>query len=172
MSHEPHQQRRLGVGMVIAAWIGVLLLASLYFNKVLERQHNPNQQLAARTADHSPVVLKRNRFGHYVASGTINNQAVVFMLDTGASDVSIPAAMADRLGLRRGPATTYDTANGPIVAYRTTLDQVRLGGILLRDIPASINPAVRDDQVLLGMSFLKHLEFTQRGDTLTLRQIE
>jgi aspartyl protease family protein len=173
MSREPHQQqRRLGVGMVIAAWIGVLLLASLFFNKVLEQQHNPNQQLAASTADPGPVVLKRNKFGHYVASGTIDNQPVVFMLDTGASDVSIPAPLAERLGLRRGMASTYDTANGPVVAYRTTLGEVRLGGIVLRDIPASINPGMRDDQVLLGMSFLKHLEFTQRGDTLTLRQTE
>ena len=155
--------------MVIAAWIGVLLLASLFFNKLLDRQHNPNQQFAARGTDNGPVVLKRNKYGHYVASGTINGQPVVFMLDTGASDVSIPAPLANHLGLQRGPATTYDTANGRIEAYRTELDEVRLGGIVLRQVAASINPGMADDEVLLGMSFLKHLEFTQRGDTLTLR---
>lgn len=155
--------------MVIAAWIGVLLLASVFFGKLLERQHNPNQQLAMQGAD-GPVQLKRNKFGHYVATGTINGQPVVFMLDTGASDVSVPAPLARRLELRRGMASTYNTANGPVVAYQTILDEVRLGGIVLRDIPASINPGMQDDEVLLGMSFLKHLEFTQRGDTLTLRQ--
>jgi aspartyl protease family protein len=172
MSDEPHtQQRRIGVGMVIAAWVGAILLAGFFFGKMLERQHNPNQQLASYTPGETPeVVLQRNKFGHYVASGTINDQPVVFILDTGASDVSIPAGVAQRLGLQRGPTTTYHTANGPITAYRTELGEVRLGGIVLRDIAASINPAVRDNEVLLGMSFLKHLEFTQRGDTLTLRQ--
>ena len=157
--------------MVIAAWVGVLLLAGFFFSNMLERQHNPNQQLASvNTGEVPEVVLQRNKFGHYVASGTINHRPVVFMLDTGASDVSIPATVAQRLGLERGPTTTYYTANGPITAYRTTLAEVRLGGIVLRDVAASINPAVQDDEVLLGMSFLKHLEFTQRGDTLTLRQ--
>jgi len=170
MPEEQHQQqKRIGVGMVIAAWIGVLLLASLYFGKVLDRQHNPNQQLLTH-GDNAPVVLKRNKFGHYVASGSVNGQPVVFMLDTGASDVSIPAHLASRLELRRGPATTYDTANGRIEAYRTTLAEVRLGDIVLRNVAASINPGMQDDELLLGMSFLKHLEFTQRGDTLTLRQ--
>jgi aspartyl protease family protein len=41
----------------------------------------------------------------------------------------------------------------------------------LRDVPASINPGMADNQVLMGMSVLKHLEFTQRGDTLILRAL-
>ncbi len=45
-----------------------------------------------------------------------------------------------------------------------------MGNIELRDVPAGIAPGMGMDQVLLGMSFLKHIEFTQRGDTLILRQ--
>ncbi|PKO62837.1 MAG: TIGR02281 family clan AA aspartic protease, partial [Betaproteobacteria bacterium HGW-Betaproteobacteria-17] len=41
----------------------------------------------------------------------------------------------------------------------------------LRGVPASLNPGMGGDQVLLGMSVLKHLEFTQRGDTLILRAL-
>ncbi|MBD3670485.1 MAG: TIGR02281 family clan AA aspartic protease [Gammaproteobacteria bacterium] len=171
MSEEHRQQKRIGVGMAIAAWVVVLLIAAYFFQDLLDRQMNPNQDLSTvETGTHSEVVLQRNKFGHYVASGTINNQPVVFFLDTGASDVSIPAGVAERLGLKRGAPTTYNTANGPITAYRTTLDRVRLGGIELRDVRASINPAIDAEEVLLGMSYLKHLEFTQRGDTLTLRQ--
>ena len=50
------------------------------------------------------------------------------------------------------------------------LDEVSLGGITLNRVRASINPNMPQGEVLLGMSFLKHVEFSQRGDTLTIRQ--
>lgn len=161
----------MGVGMVIAAWIVALLLASSFFDDLLEKQHNPNLNLnQSSTAGERAVVLKRNKYGHYVATGEINRQEVVFMLDTGASDVSIPANVASRLRLQRGAEVIYQTANGPITAYRTVLDEVRLGNISLRNVRASINPAINDEEILLGMSFLKHLDFHQQGNTLTLQQ--
>ena len=92
------------------------------------------------------------------------------MLDTGATDVAIPETIASELGLPRGPKAFYRTANGAVEVAMTRLDQVSLGDITLSDIRATINPGYRSDDILLGMSFLKHLEFTQRGDTLTLRQ--
>jgi aspartyl protease family protein len=151
-------------------WLVLLGLLSLFFNRILERQHNPNPQLAGMNQKGRPeVVLKRNKWGHYVASGRINGQAVVFMLDTGATDISVPQEIAERLGLARGRPITYQTANGPAVNYATRLDSVSLGNITLHDLPASINPNTRDMDILLGMSFLKHLEFSQQGDTLTLR---
>jgi len=157
--------------MVIAAWVIALLLASSLFNDLLEKQHNPNLNLNQSSSEgERKVVLKRNKYGHYVATGEINQQQVVFMLDTGASDVSIPANLADRLRLQRGTEVTYQTANGPITAYRTVLDEVRLGNIRLQNVRASINPAVNEEVILLGMSFLKHLDFHQQGNTLTLQQ--
>ena len=45
-----------------------------------------------------------------------------------------------------------------------------MGDIALQDVPAAIAPGLADGQILLGMSFLKHIEFTQRGNTLILRQ--
>jgi len=164
--------RRLGMGMTIAMWVVVLGLLTMFFNSWQEKQHNPNQQLAlTQGADGvRELVLQRNRSGHYVASGTINDTDVVFLLDTGASDISVPGDLAQRLGLQRGRALMYQTANGPIKVYATRLEKVDLGGIVLRQVRASINPGMKGNEVLLGMSFLKHLEFTQRGDTLTLRQ--
>ncbi len=116
------------------------------------------------------MVLQRNRKGHYVSSGYINGEPVTFMLDTGASDISIPASVADRLGLKRGAPLYFNTANGTVMGYSTFLDSVSIGDITLRNVRASINPNVKDMDILMGMSFLKHVEFTQRGDTLTLRQ--
>ena len=57
------------------------------------------------------------------------------------------------------------------VSYAVKLDQVSVGGITLQEVPASIAPGLTTDEVLLGMSFLKHIEFTQRGDQLILRQL-
>lgn len=164
--------KRWGMGMVIGMWVLVLALITLFFQDRQEREHNPNQSLAISMDEEGvrELVLERNRWGHYVATGTINGGEVVFMLDTGATDVSLPEAVADRLGLARGRALVYQTANGPVKVFSTRLDQVSLGGIRLANIRASINPGMQQDEVLLGMSFLKHLEFTQRGDSLTLRQ--
>ena len=170
MSRPEEQQRRVGKIMVGAMWLLLLGLLTLFFNNILEQQHNPNQQIASVQRDgQQEIVLQRNKYGHYVASGMINQQPVVFMLDTGATDISIPAKVAQRLGLQRGRPLTYRTANGPAINYATRLESVSLGHITLYNLPASINPNVEHDDVLLGMSFLKHLEFTQKGDTLTLK---
>jgi len=160
----------IGRGMVIAAWVLLLVLLTLFFNQQLDRQNNPNQQLASHMAEGIPEVqLQRNRFGHYVATGTINGQAVEFMLDTGATDVSIPAAIAERLGLQRGQATSYHTANGTITAWQTVAEEIQLGPLRLGPVRASINPHDNSNAVLLGMSFLKQLDFSQQGNTLTLK---
>jgi len=171
MSRPEEQQRRVGKIMVGAMWLLLLGLLTLFFNNFLEQQHNPNQKIASVQRDgQQEIVLQRNKYGHYVASGMINQQPVVFMLDTGASDISIPLKVAQRMGLQPGRAVTYQTANGPALNYATQLDSVSLGNITLYNLPASINPNVDHEDVLLGMSFLKHLEFSQKGNTLTLRQ--
>lgn len=158
----------IGRGMTFVAWIIVLGLMTLFFSRVLERQHNPNQQIASQTgANNGSVVLQRNRQGHYVATALINGQPTEVMLDTGATRVSVPEHLARTLGLRKGYPSQTSTANGIITTYATTLDSVQLGGITLHKVRASINPNGED--VLLGMSFLKQLEFTQHGDTLVLR---
>ena len=116
------------------------------------------------------MVLTRNKYGHYVVTGTINQYPVVFLLDTGATHTSIPAHIAEKIGLKRGQTIRVQTANGPATNYATRLDSVSIGDITVHDLPASINPNVSDNEVLLGMSAMKNLEFTQKGNTLTLRQ--
>jgi aspartyl protease family protein len=170
---EAREQRRMGFTMQVIAWLVFIALGVLYFNDRLGKQYNPNQTLETRQSAEgaAEVVLKRNRFGHYVTSGEINGLPVTFILDTGATGVAIPATVARRLGLRPGRAFSTQTANGMSVSYAVSLDQVSVGGIELLDVRASITPGLTTDDVLLGMSFLKHIEFTQRGDKLILRQV-
>lgn len=165
--------RRLGKWMIFAAWLLGLAMLYGYFTYFLDTEQNPNQSVYSRISESGlpEVVLKRNRYGHYISNGKINGQDVVFMLDTGATDVAIPDAVADRLKLERGARKRYQTANGVVEAYSTKLENVAIGPLLVHNVRASINPGLGGKQVLLGMSVLKHVEFTQSGDTLVLRPL-
>jgi len=166
------EQKRMGLTMQALAWIVLLVLGVFFFSDVLDNQQNPNQDLQTRYGEEGvrEVVLQRNKFGHYVTSGTINGKPVVFMLDTGATGVAIPDTVANKLGIARGRAFATQTANGIGTSYAANLESVSVGGIELQNVQAGITPGLQTKQILLGMSFLKHIEFTQRGDTLILRQ--
>jgi len=171
MTDESENHKRLGHKFIIAMWVALMIMVFFLFNNLLESDYNPNQQvLTQQSEDKNTVVLKRNRYGHYVTQGKINNQPVTFLLDTGASDISIPDKIARKLKLKYGQERRYQTANGSIVGYLTTVESVSIGNIKLNNVRASINPKMEGDEILLGMSFLKFIEFTQRGDTLILRQ--
>ena len=161
----------MGTGMLVVAWLLFGGLAVYWFDGMLERQRNPNQTFDSSVKDGvREVVLKRNRAGHYVTSGKINGQEVIFMLDTGATTVAIPGHIAASLALPRGQQIMTQTANGLARAYSTQLDVVSIGDIALSNVKAGVSPGLKTEEILLGMSFLKHIEFTQRGDTLILRQ--
>jgi len=169
---EAVEQRRLGGWMYIGFWILLLVFGATLFGRWLDHQRNPNQDVASRVtaAGQREVVLKRNRMGHYNVTGSINGHTVEFMLDTGATDIAIPASLAQTLRLRRLGRMEFNTANGVAEGYATRLQEVRVGDIVLHDLSASINPNMDDDIVLLGMSFLKKIDFSQHGDSLILRQ--
>ncbi len=158
--------------MTVLAWLVVLGLLSAFFGGWMEKLDNPNQKVvSALHADGvREVVLQQNRAGHYVANGAINGHRVTFLLDTGATSVSVPASIAGPLGLKRGAPLRANTANGTVTTYATRLDEVQLGNISLENVRADINPHMQGTEVLLGMSFLRKLEFTQRGRELTIRQ--
>ena len=89
----------------------------------------------------------------------------------GATDVAVPAHLANRLQLRAGRQGLASTANGVVRVAESTIDTLRIGEIVVRDVKANLNPGMQDDHILLGMSVLRQLEFTQRGDWLILRTL-
>ncbi|MBL1432402.1 TIGR02281 family clan AA aspartic protease [Gammaproteobacteria bacterium AH-315-C21] len=169
---QARETQKIGQWMIYAMWIVVLLGLTYFFSGVLDKQRNPNAHVAGRvSAEGNPeVVLQRNRYGHYVANGKINGHDVIFLLDTGATDVSIPEQVAQRVGLRRGAGHSAMTANGTVQVFATQLEQVELGSIKLKKVRASINPHMGGEEILLGMSFLRQLDFSQTGKQLTLKQ--
>jgi len=163
--------KRAGRVLLVLAWAAGLFLATRFFGDWEQRQANPNAQVRSEHGEgYIEVQLAGNGQGHFVADGQINGQAVHFLLDTGATDVAIPERLAAKLALQRGAPVMLSTANGRTQGYRTRLETLQLGDILLRDVRALVVPGLDGDQVLLGMSALKQLEFTQRSGTLLLRQ--
>lgn len=168
--HQP-QENNVGKSMIIIAWVIALLLLTWIFGVWEDRQVNPNHNpQSMRHNDFTQVVLQRNRYGHYMVSGEIDGQSTRFMLDTGATLVAIPGELESKLGLKRGWQHYTHTANGTAVAYDTEIAQLKIGGIVLNQVKAAIVPSMQGEEVLLGMSVLKELEFSQKGDQLTLKQ--
>lgn len=162
---------RAGKWMIVAAWLAALGLLTLLFSNVLEKKYNPNQNLqTSYQGERKEVVLQSAQHGHYIATGDINNKPVVFLVDTGASFVSVPEHLANKLNLQKGMVSQSTTANGVINTFSTTLDEISLGDITLYNVRASINPYMQGSEVLLGMSFLRHLEVIHKDGELKIRQ--
>ena len=156
--------------MTYLAWLLFLALLTFFFNNYLEQQNNPNQKVSSKFGNNvTEVRLIQNRYGHYIVNGQINHLPVTFLLDTGATLISIPSQIAQKLQLKKGYPVQSKTANGNITVYSTRLDSVSIGAIELNNIRATINPYMTGDEILLGMSFMKHLEMTQKGKELILR---
>nr|WP_173426714.1 TIGR02281 family clan AA aspartic protease [Pseudomonas sp. StFLB209] len=170
MSQSP-PGRRAGKVLMMLAWIAGLFLATRFFGEWEDRQHNPNSEMLSEQGDgYVEVRLAGNRQGHFVGTAQLNGRPVAFMIDTGATDVAIPAEVVDELGLERGVPVTVNTANGRVQGFRTRVERLQLGQIVLHDVRALVTPSLEGREILLGMSAMKQLEFTQRSGTLLLRQ--
>jgi aspartyl protease family protein len=116
------------------------------------------------------VVLSADSRGHFITDGQINGLPIRFIVDTGASLVSIPSADARRLALdyRKGQVGMMNTANGPAPAYRIKLDTVQVGGVVVNGVDAVVMEGAGMPFALLGMSFLNRMQMKRDGDVMTL----
>jgi aspartyl protease family protein len=126
---------------------------------------------AAAVSDRQSVTLSADTRGHFVTDGAVNGSPTRFLVDTGATMVSLPGADAQRLGIdyRKGARGLTKTAAGIVEVYRVKLDRVTLGGIELNGVDAIVIEQGLDI-ALLGMSFLNHVEMRRDGHTMTLTQ--
>jgi aspartyl protease family protein len=125
---------------------------------------------AAARAGRPNVTLSPDTSGHFVTMGSINGGSVRFLVDTGATFVALPAAEARRLGIDylQGRRGKVQTANGAAVAYRVTLDTVRIGDIEVNNVDAVVSEGDTMGVTLLGMSFLNRMEMKRDGPSMTL----
>ncbi len=160
--------RNWGVGMIVAAWLMLGGVVWLFMDGWVERQANPNADLA-QVAVAEGVVLKRNAAGHFVAPGRINGVPVSFLVDTGATNVAMPPRVARAVGAERGPPLRTATAAGVTTAYATRLASVELAGLAASDVSGVIVPDMPGDTVLLGMSFLSRFAIRMEGGEMHIR---
>jgi len=124
---------------------------------------------AARTGRQN-VTLAADTRGHFVAMGSINGGSVRFLVDTGATLVTLPAAEARRLGINylQGQRGQMQTANGVAAAWRVKLDSVKIGDIEVSNVDAMVGENDALGVTLLGMSFLNRMEMKRDGQSMTL----
>ena len=117
------------------------------------------------------VVLRADNQGHFRGNGFINNKAMHYMVDTGASVIGIGITDAQRLRLdySQGERVTLRTANGNAQGWRIKLDSVRVGDITLHGIHAVVSPQPMP-HILLGNSFLSQLHMTRQGNEMVLER--
>lgn len=118
------------------------------------------------------IVLTADSRGHFFTVGTINGVSTRFMVDTGATAISLSSDEAKRTGVNylAGRRVLTQTANGVVPVYRVRVDTVDVGGVTLTNVDAIVIEGGRLPVALLGMSFLNRMEMRREGDTLTLIQ--
>ena len=160
-----------------AVWLGIgaLLLAGYSFRReALEIKDRLWAELVptAGVVREGAIRFVADRGGQFTVEADVDGRRVLFLVDTGASDVVLSPADAERLGFDLGKLSftrPYRTANGIVHGAPVRLGRVGIGPISLADVAASVNekPMARS---LLGMSFLARLSgYEVAKDTLTLR---
>ena len=124
----------------------------------------------ARSSGTQSVTLIADNQGHFVATGAINGITVRFLVDTGASLISMSSTEAKRLGINytAGQRAMTSTANGMVQTYRVKLDEVRLGELTLNNVDGMVHVGDSLPIVLLGMSFLNRMEMKRDGEKMIL----
>lgn len=119
----------------------------------------------------SSVRLSADSSGHFITKGAVNGRSISFLVDTGASVMTISRKQAKRIGLRykHGAPGRAATANGMVNGWMVSLDSVRIGTVTERNVQAMVIDA--DLGVgLLGMSFLDRFDMERQGSRLVLRR--
>ncbi|MCD6075099.1 MAG: hypothetical protein K0Q70_1982 [Rhodospirillales bacterium] len=172
--------RRRGAGGMMfkyaTAWIviaAVLLIAygmkdeAVQLGRKLLAELVPSMGLQGDNA----MSFRASSNGHFMVEALVDGKPIQFMVDSGASDVTLSLRDAERLGMDRASLKfdrTYQTANGVVRGAPVRLKRVEIGSVVVDDVRASVNEAPMGTS-LLGMSFLSRLSaWRVEGDRLTL----
>ncbi|MDE2259709.1 MAG: retroviral-like aspartic protease family protein [Betaproteobacteria bacterium] len=150
----------------VAVWL--FFFGALYF--YISGKFNPNT--AEKLGSSNQVVLARDLSGHYHAEAFIDGTKVIVLVDTGATDVAISQALADKIGIKSHSAIQTQTANGNSVGFMTRLKSIKIGGIEVSDVAATIVPKLSGADALLGMSFLNRMDINLHNGVMTIKQAE
>ena len=136
-----------------------------------EKPETNRKKLDVTEANSETLRIRRGGDGHFSMSGTVNNIAVTFLIDTGATYVSISEAVANAANLHGGRGATMETANGSTNSRIISGVNVTLGRELQTTATVSVGLVNNNNKLaLLGQSFLSQYEMNVSGDEMTLRK--
>jgi aspartyl protease family protein len=144
----------------VVLWLGIGAIAYVSIDHVVAPR-------VARPGGHEEVQIERSYDQHFYVEGTINGRQVTFMVDTGATIVSVNAETASKIGLADGVSATFDTAGGRVVGRIIPDSTVQIGRLRVEGIRVGVNPG--GPAALLGQNFLNKIDDAQKGDRLILR---
>ena len=156
----------------ILLWVGVagvLMIGFTYQDELRGMALRLRSDLipgsAVGTGNHE-LTISESDGGSYFVYGAINGTPVRFLIDTGASEIVLSPADAQRAGIDLDRLTfdrPYESANGIGRGARSTLSSLTVGPLNFADVDVSVNGAAMSSS-LLGMTFLKRLKSFQFGD--------
>ncbi len=109
--------------------------------------------------------------GMYWVNGSINGFQVSFVVDTGATLISMNKHQAKRIGLNyklEGKQSVANTASGLSKIYIMNLDRVKVGDIEVRDVQGAVHDSDFPKVILLGNTFLNRVSMKREGKILQL----
>ena len=123
--------------------------------------------------DETTVTIVPDRGGMYNVNGSINGYQVSFVVDTGATFISMNRNYARRMGIDYkldGDKGVSQTASGLAKIYMVNLKKVRVGNIELNDVAGSVHDSDFPAVILLGNSFLNRVNMSREGRVLLLHK--
>ncbi|MEF3076958.1 TIGR02281 family clan AA aspartic protease [Methylobacter sp. Wu1] len=115
---------------------------------------------------HRELVVKQGANGHYFLEGSVNNKSLMFVIDTGASVVSLPASLASDAGMACKEKVIVDTANGQTDACTVVISELKFGHFVVKNAPARVVPNL--SQPLLGMNVLQQFNMKQENGEMRI----
>jgi len=147
--------------------------------RVVQRDEGGRADVGTSTIDQARKILARgveitiesDASGHFLVDGEINGRSVRFLVDTGATLVSIGHSTAQSLGLDLDDKqmSKAHTAAGVVSTWRVRLKSLKIGGLRFDDIEAVVMQADIPN-VLLGMNVLGQMEMRRDGKLMRLRK--
>ena len=133
-----------------------------------------NQSIAGnfKKPDRSSMKIYPDSQGMYYVKGAINGQPTRFLVDTGATFVTMSGRKARSLNIDylRGIRSTAQTAAAIVPVFQIKLESVSIGGIRLPNVDATVIDGDQPVDVLLGNSFLQHTRMQKAGSVLEIKQ--
>lgn len=133
-----------------------------------------SQQISSsfQAVERGEVTIARTGANQYITNIYVNGRRIEALVDTGASTVALSEAHARQLDLqydKQHASGQVTTASGVAKAYHLVLRNVSVGGITVNGVPAVIVEGNYPSHVLLGMSYLRHIELSEKGGIMTLK---